>query len=461
MKNIIILLCASLFLFGCNENPKKNYILLSGVITDATSKDFKLQKRYNDANSEISIKLTDDGSFISDTITFGTGRYAFYNGRNVAELYLTSGGKYNLTAVSKKFSTTAKLTGTNPDASNYLMSKIARIIRLRGSYKVFNSLNEKEFIAKQKELNANYVSYLDSFPNMQKEFAKKERKELHYYNLLTLFRYEATHIRYTKKTDFKVSESFKNQLNEIDFYDIDEYKIKGSYKKLVDEYFRTKSSELAEKEGVNKYLARLTVYGEIPNDEIKNTLLLTAANSDIKLTNNKEEYFKAFKAVSTSAENNEKIKEKYESLVKLNKGYPSPIFTDYVNHAGGTTSLSDFKGKYVYIDVWATWCGPCLKEVPALKEVEKQYHGKNIEFVSISIDVEKAHGKWRKMVTNKELAGVQLLADKNWQSEFIKGYQINGIPRFILIDPNGNIVSPNAPRPSSAELMTLLNQLSI
>ncbi|GAA3655753.1 TlpA family protein disulfide reductase [Flavivirga jejuensis] len=142
-------------------------------------------------------------------------------------------------------------------------------------------------------------------------------------------------------------------------------------------------------------------------------------------------------------------------------GKPSPEFVDYENHKGGTTSLADLKGKYVYVDVWATWCGPCKKEIPDLKKVEKLYHGKNIEFVSISIDNEGQHDAWRKMVTDKELGGIQLLADKNWQSDFVTGYGIKGIPRFILIDPVGNVVNADAPRPSSPELIELFTSLEI
>ena len=65
----------------------------------------------------------------------------------------------------------------------------------------------------------------------------------------------------------------------------------------------------------------------------------------------------------------------------------SPSF-NYDNYAGGKTKLEDFKGKYVYIDVWATWCGPCRAEIPFLKKVEEKYHDKNITFVSISVDVQ-------------------------------------------------------------------------
>ena len=144
-------------------------------------------------------------------------------------------------------------------------------------------------------------------------------------------------------------------------------------------------------------------------------------------------------------------------LKKLN-GTASPTFK-YENHKGGVTSLEDLKGKYVYVDVWATWCGPCRQEIPFLQKTEVAYHGKNIEFVSISIDEQKNHDKWSKFVTEKNLGGIQLLADKDWKSDFVKGYKIDGIPRFILISPEGKIVNADAPRPSSPELVTLLDSL--
>jgi thiol-disulfide isomerase/thioredoxin len=145
------------------------------------------------------------------------------------------------------------------------------------------------------------------------------------------------------------------------------------------------------------------------------------------------------------------------AMKKLN-GNPSPTFT-YENHKGGNSSMGDFKGKYVYIDVWATWCAPCRAEIPFLQKIEEKYHGKNIEFLSISIDTKKDYEKWRKFVTDKNLGGVQLFADNDWNSEFIKAFGINSIPRFLLIDPNGNVLNANADRPSSTELDTLLTEL--
>ena len=105
--------------------------------------------------------------------------------------------------------------------------------------------------------------------------------------------------------------------------------------------------------------------------------------------------------------------------------------------------------------------GPCKREIPFLKEVEEKYHGKNIEFVSISIDKAKDHAKWKKMIEEKEMGGMQLFADNDWSSDFVKGYLIQGIPRFILIDTEGNIINANAPRPSSSKLIDLFNEYSI
>lgn len=149
-----------------------------------------------------------------------------------------------------------------------------------------------------------------------------------------------------------------------------------------------------------------------------------------------------------------------EKMAKTKKliGKPSPVF-DYVNHKGGKTKLADLNGKYVYIDLWATWCGPCRAEIPFLQKTEEKYHGKKIEFVSISVDKAKDYEKWKKFVNEKNLEGIQLFADKDWESEFVLGYGVTGIPRFILIDPKGNIVNPDAPRPSSDELNVLLDSL--
>lgn len=157
----------------------------------------------------------------------------------------------------------------------------------------------------------------------------------------------------------------------------------------------------------------------------------------------------------------------YAQKLITGKGKPSPKFFNYVDIKGGKKSLDDFKGKYVYIDVWATWCGPCIQQIPYLQKLEKEYHSKNIVFVSISTDEsqrsggtwEAAEKKWRDFVEKREMTGIQLWSGQDFS--FQRDYQISSIPRFLLIDPNGNIVDANAPRPSNPNLKSLFTSLGL
>ena len=151
--------------------------------------------------------------------------------------------------------------------------------------------------------------------------------------------------------------------------------------------------------------------------------------------------------------------EKNYTKLYLGKGKASPKFIDYENFKGGTTSLDDLKGKYVYIDVWATWCQPCKAEIPYLQKIEKEYHNKNIVFVSVSLDEKRSYETWKSMVKDKDLGGIQLYAKGD--KSFATAYRVRSIPRFILIDAEGNIINANAPRPSSPELPKLLNSLKL
>jgi thiol-disulfide isomerase/thioredoxin len=182
---------------------------------------------------------------------------------------------------------------------------------------------------------------------------------------------------------------------------------------------------------------------------------------DLARLNNDKLNLNFIEAEKTNTENSlQSLTNHYKRTQSANKlnNTMSPSF-EYENHKGGKMKLEDLKGKYVYIDVWATWCGPCRAEIPSLKKVEEKYHGKNIEFVSISIDVDKDHKKWKTFVDEKQLGGIQLFADKNWNSDFMMSYGVTSIPRFILIDPNGKVVKSDAARPSDPELQKVLDSL--
>ena len=125
---------------------------------------------------------------------------------------------------------------------------------------------------------------------------------------------------------------------------------------------------------------------------------------------------------------------------------------------GKKVSLNDLKGKMVLVDVWATWCSPCRAEIPALQKLEKEMEGKDIIFMSYSIDEKKDYDKWKKMIVDSTLGGLQLIGDLAWKSEMATNYKITGIPRFMLFDKEGKIVTIDSPRPSNPELKTMIEK---
>jgi thiol-disulfide isomerase/thioredoxin len=150
----------------------------------------------------------------------------------------------------------------------------------------------------------------------------------------------------------------------------------------------------------------------------------------------------------------------HNRMANFAPGKPSPKF-NYPDINGKNVSLDDLKGKYVYVDVWATWCAPCKREIPYLKKLNDEYKNNDIVFVSLSIDKMEDKGKWEDMVKKEKLKGVQIFSDNNWNSDFVRAYGITGIPRFILIDKEGNIVDADAPRPSNPELKKIFKKLNI
>ena len=135
---------------------------------------------------------------------------------------------------------------------------------------------------------------------------------------------------------------------------------------------------------------------------------------------------------------------------------PQISFKDQNNN---TIDLTDFKGSYVYINLWTTWSQPSKEELPFLKQHMAKY-GKKMHFLNISIDYNRDRSNWKKYIKETQLSGEQLMVENDWQSDLIKKYNVVKIPRAILIDPNGKIVDAFAPRPSEeAQLDKLLASL--
>ncbi|QVY65012.1 TlpA disulfide reductase family protein [Polaribacter sp. Q13] len=462
----------ALLLFGifigvlsCKSKEEKqiDYAIISGKITNSSEKEITLNWRDTfkvNKNVKTVVKLSETGTFL-DTLKLLPGHYSFNEGKNRIPLHIENGIKINISYDAKNFKNTIQFCGEGSGTSSYLMANEEEMGRVFNSDKATNFYNVKEpvFKAKIKAIKNDLETILAATKNIPNNIREKEKREINYHYLDYINRYKGVYQYVSGDSTYVPSKEFTKELDALTYDREDDFMFSSIYQYLLLGHFRDKASKIAQAQGTSQDLELLKSLAKIPNDNIKDIMLVFYGNSGLSRATDLEAMYKLLMDNYSTEAKKQELTKLYNELKMLSKGEASPVFTNYENHAGGTTSLTDFKGKYLYIDVWATWCGPCKYEIPFLEKIEKEYHGKNITFISLSVDKKNAYDAWKKMVKDDNMGGIQLLADNDFKSDFIEAYKINAIPKFILIDPQGNIVNANAPRPSSKEVRALLDNL--
>ena len=457
MKKIVTSIAVISLLAACGEKAaegKVDYAVLSGKVSsvDAKGENQKLLLLQNDeVVKEIPVQA--DGTF-RDTIREIGDNHFYYLVENPAvqtPLYLANGTNMELT-LNEEMSKTM-VSGSQTKQTQYLIERNSFINdRINGADSNLFGQKPQEFKENIKAFFAELDKKLKAY-GFDEEFVKNQEKWTNYkfVEYLTIF---PTYHRYTSGNEAILPDDFYAERDGIDYDNAEEFRTIDTYRDLVRSKFYTIINNPNDAENIKKFISEVNALksDNIRADLAKGTFQLISPSSTVN-----KEIFDFINKNVTDEKVKEAAKKAYDVATKLIPGSPSPKFSNYENFNGGTTSLDDFKGKVTYIDIWATWCLPCRGEIPALKELEKKFHGKDVAFVSISIDQNK--DEWKEFVKSEDLKGVQLFAENAFESQFIQDYGIRQIPTFIIIDKEGKIVNADAPRPSSDEITGLLEGL--
>ena len=374
-----------------------------------------------------------------------------YYGEKRKNLYLQDGDDLTVSFDANDFDNTFAVKGGHEKAIDYLNK-----IQLTNLPDEAYAKPWGEF----KQAIANKMAAMKRLLKVRKfaasdKFQKMEEGRITYFYANAFLMYPVSHLYLTRDTTMTLGKDYYDTLRQYvkeddDLADIDEYR-----------NFMIETSHVLDETGKNihefypKVLAEMSYIGEhTRSDKVRESLIHFIAFTYVEGngTDNIVDLKNLYYTYVTSPRLIALFKQACDKWDKAAVGKPSPDFKG-VDINGKQMSLRDFRGKYVYIDMWATWCGPCRKQLPFLKKLAEKYKGRNITFLGLSIDADKA--EWEARVKSGALCGTQLLIGKG--SQFQADYRISGIPRFILLDPNGRIVNPDMTRPSSDDTEKILN----
>lgn len=311
-------------------------------------------------------------------------------------------------------------------------------------------------------LNVWLATYLEKYPADRRNFEKVMRTEFKYYRLL-----EENNMKFSRATFQEFSKDALAGFAEL-IPDAEDDRVvhSPSYWRVVEvyvDYLRVEDPRKLQGKGDRIYENELKLAKYFPKGAVRDKIAYTNLDNILYWVrpDSREEFDKCVKrlapryAVILQEKLNKQDAERKDRKLVPENLYPS---LSGENVDGERVDLSSFKGSWILLDVWATWCGPCCNEIPYLAKMEERLQGRNIEFVSLSVDKSADREKWIKMVREKGMKGVQLrLTGK--RSELNEMLCISGIPHFAIIDPQGKLVWNALPGVSYGLIYRILKEV--
>lgn len=452
MKKLTLMATAAICccLFSCqtgNKQETENTVHLKGQLIDMGTQNVRM--RFNGAASMLGdsrdILLQTDSAGVFDTI-FVLKEPAYFNiSRNT--LYLTPGD--DMTIKVTQSNKDAEFSGKGAEANNYMKF---RLFPKGGSYLESGDNIREDFSATKAlidSLAAVRLQELNALKDVSDEFKKLETARIKA-DVINSFTSYASYSRMFEGV--KTEEEMQTKWNEFSATLTPD--IAPLYKEVIDEDLL----DVAVVRDVLSYLEDSTLtalwFKDITVPDRTTELYATAAIVGNLRNDASAETIDKAKAYLETMKNEDfktELDNKIAQASKLLPGQPALDF-EMTDKEGNVKRLSDFKGKVIYIDLWATWCGPCIQESPAFEALGKKYAGKDIVFLPISKDSTtkpwlsylNAH---KKELTQYHSNDVALNDD----------WAIMYIPRFILIDRDFKIINAYAPRPSSEEISSVID----
>ncbi|CAM4331274.1 redoxin family protein [Gillisia hiemivivida] len=446
-----LLLLLTICLTSCQKESQVDpKIILSGKVEPGEAGFLRLEtsarfKYHNQPELKLDLQVQKDGSF-RDTIEIKEGHYILQTGNNEVNLYLKPGDDLQLKLNNGNIS----YDGEGAKENTYIKERDSLIAVVGGNnfYQYFSKLPEEEFLQYANSLEEQRLEVINRHGEMDLHLQKTERLWANVEKAHKFYNYSFT--RETVETSYVASKEYPDPLAELDLNDEDLLHV-GLFPMLIYSHF----GNIASDNGMEEWEYIVKDSFPITNSEIREVAFYTTAVFSMKSFEKLDEFYQKSQEFIQDKKLKEVITKQYLALKELSPGKPAPNFT-LRNMKDEPVSLIDFKGNFVYLDFWASWCKPCIEEIPAFKKLQKKYKNDKIFFVSIGIESNKE--SIQRLIEKHELNGIHLF-DPSKEKELKDAYSVSGIPHYVLIDKLGSIIESFAMKPSDPQLYNQIDNL--
>ena len=351
----------------------------------------------------------------------------------------------------------ALVSCTNSEEAIKAYQQQKEAIGLQSAEKQNELLGQSPMAFKQ-SMQAIAQQYTEILKNLPADFAAKEEKANRYQQLVIVSEYLLNHRKYTEEEAPAIKE-LQDLCTAVDLDNATDFNDYPEYQTLVQNIFKWRIySHKVQYEFDDPWGKILADFKALKSENIKQALapLIIEGVSPTSATATNEEIIALVKQLVKDNDLLNTLSKHIDLVNKLKAGQPFPALpalTD-LNDKEVKYEQLPLKGKLLFIDIWATYCPDCRKELPALEALQEDYKAEPIIFVSISVDRDKE--AWKAMVKEKKLRGIHLYASPETKELFKELYDLRSIPRYMLIDEKGNIINANLPMPSDKNLKELI-----
>ena len=351
----------------------------------------------------------------------------------------------------------ALVSCTNSEEAIKAYQQQKEAIGLQSAEKQNELLGQSPMAFKQ-SMQAIAQQYTQILKNLPADFVAKEEKANRYQQLAIVSEYLLNHRKYTEEEAPAIKE-LQDLCTAVDLDNATDFNDYPEYQTLVQNIFKWRIySHKVQYEFDDPWGKILADFKALKSENIKQALapLIVEGVSPTSATATNEEIIALVKQLVKDNDLLNTLSKHIDLVNKLKAGqlFPAlPALTD-LNDKEVKYEQLPLKGKLLFIDIWATYCPDCRKELPALEALQEDYKAEPITFVSISVDRDKE--AWKTMVKEKKLGGIHLYASPETKELFKELYDLRSIPRYMLIDEKGNIINANLPMPSDKNLKELI-----